>query len=284
MKQKIIIGLLAFSWVLAGALVYLHKDRVQLVKLPPESLAEWYKPLNKRHVWLHNMFKLRREMQAVRHYAALEQAEPLALWAGRLNDHYQEIRKMVPEWGGRLDQDSMRRLLNAQQENQYEQIDGLLGELQKSCDACHTQFRTVTAALYRAPDFSKMQLRDSETLAETMKALNAQVNDIKIAIGANDQVWALNSLGDLKTGINEMGVLCESCHSFLPKTYPDEVVETALGELHTALVSGDRKQQGEALGKVAVSACAQCHGTHRIAYDTQQLINSKNGFIELLRH
>ena len=272
------------SWVLAGALVYLHKDRVQLVKLPPESLAEWYKPLNKRHVWLHNMFKLRREMQAVEHYAALEQAEPLALWTERLNENYQEIREMVPEWGGRLDQDVMSRLLVAQQKNQYAQVEVLLGDLQKSCGSCHVQFRAVTAALYRAPDFAQLQLKDSETLPETMKGLNTQVNNIKIAIGAKDQAWALKSLSELKTGINEMGAMCESCHTYLPKTYPDTVVETALDELHTALLSGDVKQQGEALGKVAVSACAQCHGTHRIAYDTQQILGESPGFIELLRH
>lgn len=272
------------SWVLAGALVYLHKDRVQLVKLPPESLAEWYKPLNKRHVWLHNMFKLRREMQAVEHYAALEQAEPLALWTERLNENYQEIREMVPEWGGRLDQDVMSRLLVAQQKNQYAQVKVLLGDLQKSCDSCHVQFRAVTAALYRAPDFAQLQLKDSETLPETMKGLNTQVNNIKIAIGAKDQAWALKSLVELKTGINEMGAMCESCHTYLPKTYPDTVVETALDELHTALLSGDVKQQGEALGKVAVSACAQCHGTHRIAYDTQQILGESPGFIGLFRH
>lgn len=284
MKTKVIASLLALSWLFAGAVVYLHKDKVQLVKLPPESLAEWYKPQNKRHVWLHNMFKLRREMQAVEHYAGLEQPEPLALWAGRLNEHYQKIREMVPEWGGRLDQDVMTSLLIAQQENQYAQVETLLGDLRESCDSCHTQFRAVTAMLYRAPDFTQMQVKDNEPLPDTMKVLNRHVNDIKIAIGTQDQAWALNALGELKTGIKQMGVMCESCHSYLPKTYPDTVVKTALDELHTALVSGDTRQQGEALGKVAVSACAQCHGTHRIAYDTQQLIGNSAGLIELLRH
>jgi cytochrome c556 len=284
LKTKILISLLALSWVLAGALVYLHKDRVQLVKLPPESLSEWYKPQNERHVWLHNMFKLRREMQAVGHYAGLKQAELLALWAERLNENYQEIREMVPEWGGRLDQNVISRLLVAQQEGQYAQVEVLLGDLQKNCDSCHAQFRAVTAALYRAPDFTQLQVKDSETLPETMKVLNARVNDIKIAIGAKDQAWALKSLVELKTGIDEMGAMCESCHAYLPKTYPDTVVETALDELHAALLSGDVKQQGEALGKVAVSACAQCHGTHRIAYDTRQLIGTRPSFIELLRH
>lgn len=283
-KAKIIIGLLVFSWVLAVGLVYMHKDSVQLVKLPPESLAAWYKPENKRHVWLHTMFNLRREMQAVKHYALLEQAEPLALWTERLNEHYQSIREMVPEWGGRLDQEGMSRLLAAQKAGEYDQIGPLLGDLKRNCDSCHTQFRAVTAALYRAPDFEQMRIKPSEPMSDTMQVLNQKVNNIKIAIGAEDQPWALNSLGELKAGIDQMGALCENCHSYLPKAYPDEIVKIALDELHTALTSGDIKQQGEALGKVAVSACAQCHGTHRIPYDTRNLINSDSGLMELLRH
>ncbi len=284
MKTRIIIGLLVLSWILAGALVYLHKDRVQLVKLPPESLAQWYKPSSERQVWLHNMFKLRREMQAVGHYAALEQSEPLALWTARLNEHYQKIREMVPEWGSRLDQGTMQNLRTAQQANHYDQVIISLEQLQRSCDSCHTQFRAVTAALYRAPDFQDMRVKESESLPETMKALNAEVNYIKIAIGEGNQEWALSSLSRLKAGMDEMDTLCENCHTHSPKAYPDTAIITALDELHTALVSGTTKQQGRALGTLAVTACAQCHGTHRIAYDTLQLIKANTGFIELLRH
>ena len=43
--------------------------------LPPTSLAQWYKPANKRQVWLHNMFKLRRELQAVVEYASSAQTQ-----------------------------------------------------------------------------------------------------------------------------------------------------------------------------------------------------------------
>ena len=35
----------------------------------PESLAEWYKPKNERQVWLHTMFAMRRELQAIAEYA-----------------------------------------------------------------------------------------------------------------------------------------------------------------------------------------------------------------------
>ena len=284
MKTRIIIGLLVLSWMLAGALVYLHKDRVQLVKLPPESLAQWYKPRSERQVWLHNMFKLRREMQAVAHYATLEQAEPLALWTNRLSQHYQKIREMVPEWSSRLDQDAMQNLRTAQQANNYERVATSLEQLQQSCDSCHTQFRAVTAALYRAPDFQDMRVKESESLPETMKALNTQVNNIKIAIGAGDQEWAMSSLSRLKVGMEEMDTFCENCHKHPPKTFPDTATNTALNELYAALVTGTTKQQGRALGTLAVTACAQCHGTHRIAYDTLSLIKAKPGIIELLRH
>ena len=36
---------------------------------PPASLEKWYKPANERQVWLHTMFRLRREMQAISEYA-----------------------------------------------------------------------------------------------------------------------------------------------------------------------------------------------------------------------
>ena len=42
------------------------EDETQGFDALPESLARWYKPENKRQVWLHTMFAMRRELQAVR--------------------------------------------------------------------------------------------------------------------------------------------------------------------------------------------------------------------------
>ena len=66
--------------VIVGGIVYLHKDRVTLIKSPPASLAQWYKPENERQVWLHNMFKLRREMQAIRLYSDNKDAKHQDKW------------------------------------------------------------------------------------------------------------------------------------------------------------------------------------------------------------
>ncbi|RTZ78471.1 MAG: hypothetical protein DSZ01_05335, partial [Gammaproteobacteria bacterium] len=54
------------------------------LNLPPESLGQWYRPVAKRDVWLHTMFALRREMQAVAEYSALGDSRRLGQWLERL--------------------------------------------------------------------------------------------------------------------------------------------------------------------------------------------------------
>ncbi len=289
MKLKLLLALLCLSWIVAGILVYSHKESVKLLKLPPQSLAQWYKPQSKRHTWLHNMFKLRREMQAVKHYSETEQSEPLALWVERLNEHYTKIAEMVPEWENRLDPNALRQLTTAQQNNQFTQIGPALNELKKSCTSCHDRFRTVTALLYRAPDFKSMQLDEDHSLTESMKALMADVNEIKIEAEAGNQQHALASLGRLREGMDELGGLCTECHEHNPKPYPDETISGALNDLQLSLESTETgpeqtKKQSRALGMVAFTACAQCHGTHRVASDTRKLLEAQAGLIKLLKH
>ncbi|MDX2458131.1 MAG: hypothetical protein QNL87_11555, partial [Gammaproteobacteria bacterium] len=89
--------------VIVGGIIYIHKDRVILIKSPPASLAQWYKPENRRQVWLHNMFKLRREMQAVRFYADIKDVKHLEKWVMLLSEHYLKLGEMVPEWKKKLD-------------------------------------------------------------------------------------------------------------------------------------------------------------------------------------
>jgi len=284
LKTKILLSLLVLSWLLAAGLIYLHKDRVQLVKLPPQSIAGWYKPENKRQVWLHNMFKLRREMQAVRGYAISENIPQLGKWTADLNSHYLKIREMVPEWGGRLDLSAMNTLLELQQAGHYAQIPEALNELQQSCDSCHQSFRAVTATLYRAPNFSNLHLNSEQSLSDSMQVLNSQVNDIKISMQAGELEHALVTLDDLRAGMDELGTLCQYCHTNAPQIYPNDAVQNALDTLQVRLTLGSLKQQGQALGELAVSACAQCHGTHRIAYDARKMLGASPGAIELLRH
>ena len=71
-------------------------DTVSL-DVPPASLEQWYKPANKRQVWLHTMFRLRREMQAIGEYAEQNDRAAMDKWIKRLEKDYKKIADMVPE-------------------------------------------------------------------------------------------------------------------------------------------------------------------------------------------
>jgi len=270
--------------VVAGYIVYIHKDRVTLVRTPPASLAQWYKPENERQVWLHTMFKLRREMQAVQFYAENKDAKHLDKWVALLSEHYLKIGDMVPEWKKNLDVDAIARLQESAVNNRYQDVSHALDKLNESCESCHKDYRAITAAMYRSPDFSLMEISPSTSLEMHMEALTRQVNQIKIASEDGMQDVALSSLSDLETGINALGKTCSNCHKKDTRVYPDEAINTTINSLGESLRTGTLKDQGRELGTLAVLACARCHGTHRIAYDTRQLFVDRQSWVELIKH
>jgi cytochrome c556 len=249
------------------------------LQLPPASLAQWYKPLNKRQLWLHNMFKLRREMQAVSWYVAQEDAELLQKWADRLVAHYRKIGEMVPEWRDELELEWAGRLQQAAAMADFNAVSRAVRKLGGSCRGCHREYRAVAAMLYRSPDFSAVQVEDSETLEEVaykkaMARLSTLVNRVKIASEDGQTSLALESLTELKRRMDDLAVSCASCHK---EPVPRERIlgqQTGrlVEDLAQAIQAKDRKKTGMALGTLAVEACARCHGVHRTQYDMQRLL------------
>ncbi|MCP4486454.1 MAG: hypothetical protein GY820_03910 [Gammaproteobacteria bacterium] len=270
--------------LIAVGIAYIHKDRVHITKSPPESLAQWYKPDNKRQVWLHNMFKLRREMQAVEFYASNGNAVLLRKWADSFGKHYLAIAEMVPEWGGKLDIEEMMDLQAAVSNNNFQDVPRLLKHIGGNCQSCHTDYRAIVATMYRAPDFSTNEISPSSSFNEHMKELIKQLNQIKIASEDGMKELSLKSLSNLKKGINELGQACPDCHKPDLKPYPDAAMVKTLANLEQSLNTGTVKDQGHALGTLAVQACARCHGTHRFAYDISNIFTDKPDWLELIRH
>jgi len=54
--------------------------------------------------------------------------------------------------------------------------------------------------------------------------------------------------------------------------------------LEQNLKTGQVKQQARDLGSLAVTACATCHGTHRLAEGVKRLLAKEHTFAELLKH
>jgi len=286
--QTVITIIIVF--VIAG-LIYKHEDKVTLIKTPPEELAHWYKPENKRQVWLHNMFKLRRELQAVEYYAENSDAEHLNKWSLRLKEHYLKIADMVPQWQEKLAIPTIERLQKSSERKEYQAVLYEVKQLRENCNACHTDYQAITALTYRTPDFSdlKLELASSEeqeevTFSDHMKTLSNQVNQIKIASEDGLSGLALTSLHRLKSNMETLGETCGGCHKNQRSIYPSEGMKKTLASLEVSIASGTLKQQGRDLGTLAVQACARCHGIHRLVFGAKQKFNQKISFAELIKH
>jgi len=284
MRWRYFIILQALILIAVAGVVYLHQDKTNLVKTPPTVLAKWYKPENKRQVWLHNMFKLRREMQAVEFYAKNQDTELLQKWVNQLEEHYLKIGDMVPAWQKKLAKHIMADLKTASDNKDFSAVLTQHNELQQSCNTCHDDYQAVTALTYRAPDFSKISITDEVSYVDHMKTLTTQVNQIKISAQDGNKTLALSSLSDLTQGMNVLGETCINCHKKDRKPYPNDVMKSTLVSLEKSLISGTAKQQGRDLGTLAVLACARCHGTHRLAYGAKKQLSSEVSFSQLIRH
>jgi len=269
--------------VISG-IIYKHKDKATIIKTPPAELAQWYKPENKRQVWLHNMFKLRREMQAVQFYAEENDHEHLKEWALELNEHYRKIGEMVPSWNKKLALTTLSRLQDHVVDQNYAGVLVEVNTLQKNCDSCHSDYQAITALAYRAPDFSTVEIEPSVSINSHMKALTKHVNQIKIASKDNMPDLAISSLANLKQGMQKLGQVCTDCHKKDRKDYPNDQMKKTLLSLENSLKTGTLKEQGRDLGTLAVLACARCHGTHRLAFGTKVLLSKEPSLTELLKH
>ena len=268
MRTLIISILFLFSVSLLSA------KEVVTLKKPPTSLKQWYKPDNKRNVFQHNMFKLRRELQAVNQYRAEKDLVHTQKWANRLVEHYLKISDMVPEWKSELRLKRAEQLKTAAKEGDFKAIGKAIKKLQKSCTNCHETYRAQVAAIYRAPDFSQthVQLNGKETnYQDFMRLLMRDVNRIKIAADDGNKADAQTALKDVRSGITTLRSSCDSCHKGTKAKdyYLGKETTELMNKLEAAIEAG---KSGRPLGEFAVQACAHCHGSHRILYDLKNEI------------
>ena len=173
-------------------------------------------------------------------------------------------------------------------EKRYQDIPPSLHKLQKSCDSCHDDYQAISALIYRVPDFSAMKVNISSTESLSfhshMNELTNKVNQIKIASSDNMPARALSSLKELTLSINQLGDTCNNCHKNNSKIYPNSGIKQTLNDLAVSLQRGNKKEQGRYLGHLAVTACATCHGTHKLAYGVKQVLSADVDIMKLLKH
>ncbi len=270
---------LAFGVLATGASALEVREPAVL----PDTLAQWYKPQNQRQVWLHTMFAMRREVQAVERYAAGGDLERMRAWSRRLLEHYRRIPEMVPEWRDELDLERAERLQAAAENGDATAVLRSMQGLGRTCRSCHHEYRALAAARFRSPDFSDLSFDDGRggrrSHAKQMETLSRATNGVKIAL--EDGLWAdsLSSLEDLRGGLKQLGESCGRCHA---DAAPQERIlgaasRATLDRLEAALREADVRNAEASLGETAVIICARCHGVHRTLYDLRESLFSRGG-------
>ncbi len=241
----------------------------------PDSLAQWYKPQNKRQVWLHTMFGLRRELQAVREYSDEGDIAAVRKWADKFLKHYRSLPEMVPQWRDEVDLAYADTLEQAAREGDFKKLKRSSKKITQTCRSCHKSYQLLARLRYRTADFSRLRIehdgkdfRYSRFKTELVRSLN------RIKIAVSDQRWgkAENALHDLKHRLDSFGQSCSSCHK------DDAPYQRILGagsaedfaQLELAIGNNDSKLAGRSLGGAAVNVCARCHGIHRDLSEIRQ--------------
>jgi cytochrome c553 len=244
----------------------------RIVHLPPASLAQWYKPQNKRQIWLHTMFRLRREMQAISEYVEIKDKTLLAKWINKFAKDYRAIGKMVPEWNDELELEKLEQLIGLINTNNFVEIKSYLHKLKNSCNSCHNERRAIVASLMRTPNYDDIKIK-GQTYDNLMQELSLYLNRIKIATEDKRKNIAIQAVHDLKNKLNDLKTNCNSCHdrdNLAEKRILGKETNTSLDKLLNNIEQN--KPSGRLLGEFAVNVCARCHGIHRNASDLVQFI------------
>jgi len=254
-----------------------NKEPVTTLHYPPDSLSQWYKPDNKRQVWLHTMFRLRREMLAVNDYAELKDFTGLKKWTERLEKDYKKIEEMVPEWKYKIKPQLFTELHDSIQNNNAEPIKKILHKLEKTCTSCHDKYRPIVAALFRSPKYDEIRVQtqdkdNDQSFIDSMIDVSKSINQILIALDDDKKSIALEARVRLDTQLKFMSESCSNCHKdevpeqriFGPET------QQRIAEIGTSITENRIKDTKKMLGEIGVTVCARCHSTHRTLSDLNE--------------
>ena len=276
--MKFITTLLIFILMPMAAISPVYANNTISLDEPPVSLKKWYKPVNKRQVWLHTMFKLRREMQAVSENAGKNDSLVMAKWISRLEKDYNKIAEMVPEWKKEIKPRLLSELEMFSEKGDVPRIAKTLKMIQRTCDDCHQQYQPLVTAMYRAPHYDAIKIKtgdgNEQGFEDNMEDLSRLVNRILIALDDGQNEIAMKARDDLAEQLQYLGDSCNSCHK---DEYPQERIlgeatQQNLKALQKNIAAGQVKDSQKLVGEIAVTVCARCHNTHRIVYDLRDAL------------
>ena len=278
-NMKFVSALLFLHLVVAACMMPAYADTSVSLDTPPTSLEKWYKPANKRQVWLHTMFRLRREMQAISEYAKQNDPTSMGKWISRLEKDYNKIADMVPEWEKEIKPRLLPDLKMFAEKRDIYRVGKTLKMIERTCDDCHSNYQPLVIAMYRSPHYDDIKVKDlngiQQSFEDNMEKLSESVNQILIALDDGHKPVALQASQNLVGQLQNLGDSCNSCHK--DDGYPRErilgkMTQQRFEKLNIHIKKGQVKDSQKLMGEIAVTVCARCHNTHRIVYDLRNAL------------
>ena len=272
----------AFMCLCALSVSSIAASQLVTLKQPPESLKEWYKPENKRQVWLHTMFRLRREMQAINEASLNKDVKNMQKWLDRLDKDYHKIADMVPEWESEIKPRLLSELEMFIEKKDFYRIGKTIEMIQITCDDCHKTYQPLVTATYRSPYYDDIKIKDdlgnAQSFEDNMHDLSTSVNQILIALDDGHKAAALDASQTLSDHLSVLQTSCNQCHK--NDKYPVErilgkVTKENLKSLQLNIKQGRVKDSQKLMGEIAVTVCARCHNTHRVLSDLRNALMLK---------
>ncbi len=267
------------SVMVSGPTVVNAGEKLEIT-LPPDSIAQWYKPQNRRQVWLHLMFRLGQTSQAVAEYGKEDDPRRTAYWVGEFAKKYKKIPTMVPEWSNEVDLEALTAMESAAASQNTAGVLSALKKLRQTCKSCHGQYKGLTVALYRSPDFSKVAIdldgnKETATYKGFMRLIHKDLTALKIAREELRPDDARRHGKELSKKLDTLGASCSNCHRDsqpLERILGKKTKDTLTALQEALQEPGTTKKSGRLLGELGYTVCGRCHGIHRNSADIRRLL------------
>lgn len=280
MKTKLIIGIataLAIALIIGESVVWnisaekgedekiANNDKIKYKKLP-KSLDQYYDG-EKPFEYLIEMYKLGESMMGIPVNLGQGDYANAARSFENFSQNYVESSQMVPKWKKYYDLKAVEKLGHALDAGDPAAISEAMDKVGETCSDCHLDAMTPVYYEYYWGDFADVNIQTPDGPLPWQQAkmfyLLVGFDGIGVNINEGDQTGAQQSFELFNSTFQNMTVACLECHSFEPRYYVSEDVQSMINEMGEKIDAGDSANLTEA-NYLRYSIGDECHNCHII--------------------
>ena len=181
---------------------------------------------------------------------------------------YEDSSRMVPEWRGYYKPNDVKKLGDALDAGNVQDVYIAIGEIGETCADCHYDTMPPVYDKYYGGDFSNLNITTPEGPLPWKEAkmiyLLGGFDGIGVNIKYDNQSAAEQSFILFEWMFDNMAATCddvESCHSSTPRYYVSEDIQTLITDMGTNITKGNFTESERIRYEIGDS-CHRCHIIH----------------------